>query len=661
VSRLFADRRRVLRLAALAFLVAWPWFGLPTSLLGNANTAGVYFLGGVSVVMLTGWVGQVSLAQASFVGIAAYVTAMATRGLDLPFPFNLFVGMLGAGVAAALLGLVALRVRGLYLAVATLIFAWVTDAYLFSASWMGGTGGSTSAPVRRIGTEGGFPYVDFGNRRTFYYLVLATCAMAVFALVNVRDSKVGRAFFAVRGSEIAAASFGVDVIATKLIAFAGAGMVAGLAGGLLMVHQGSAVADQFNLTASLFYLSIAVVGGLASIGGAVAASLVFAALNELFYRVEALAGYLDVVSALLLAAVLLAYPGGLAAFGRTLQLHWRRSWPGIEAEIRRRGTDLWQRVPEDVRRRAEELVRRRRRPPAPVPTAPEVVAGPIAALSGSPNGTRRRRRAGSRTDAPVVLEAHGVTVEFGGLLAVDDVSLQVREGEIVGLIGPNGAGKTTLFNAISGLNQPTAGTVAIRGEDAGAKRVHERARLGLARTFQVIQLFPQLDVFDNVLVGTHLQSNDNVLSRLVLTKGAIEAELEAVARVREVVTMLGLWDIRHHTVAGLPFGTLRMVELARALATGAKLVMLDEPASGLDNRETDRLSGILRAIRSDFGVSLLVIEHDVRMVTALTDYMYVIDRGRLIAEGTPAQIQTNETVIAAYLGTSAAAPVEVMA
>ena len=657
MSRVFGDRRRLLRLGTLAFLVAWPWFGLPTSLLGNANTAGVYFLGGVSVVMLTGWVGQVSLAQASFVGVSAYITAMVTRGLELPFPFNLAVGILAAGAAAVLLGLVALRVRGLYLAVATLIFAWVTDAYLFTVSWMGGTGGSTSAPVRTVGTEGNFPFVDFGNRRTFYYLVLATCAMAVFALVNVRDSKIGRAFFAVRGSEVAAASFGIDVVRTKLVAFAGAGMVAGLAGSLLMVHQGSAVADQFDLTASLFYLSIAVVGGLASVGGAVAASIVFAALNELFYRVEALAGYLDVVSALLLAVVLLAYPGGLAAFGHTLRQQWRRHWPRVEAELRPRLAKLWERLPEDVRARVLRVVRRGRGEPV-VETTATTRATPITLDAIARNGTgRRRRRSAGRIDTASVLRAEHVTVQFGGLRAVDDVSLEVREGEIVGLIGPNGAGKTTLFNAVSGLNQPTSGTVAIQGQDVTGEKVHERAAHGLARTFQVIQLFPQLDVFDNLLVGTHLQSNDNVLSRVVLTKGAIEAELAAVRRVRDVVDLLGLHDVRHHAVAGLPFGTLRMVELARAVVTGAKVIMLDEPASGLDNRETDRLSDILRSIRADFGVSLLVIEHDVRMVTALTDYMYVIDRGRLIAEGTPAEIQRNETVIAAYLGTTTTAEV----
>jgi branched-chain amino acid transport system ATP-binding protein len=164
-------------------------------------------------------------------------------------------------------------------------------------------------------------------------------------------------------------------------------------------------------------------------------------------------------------------------------------------------------------------------------------------------------------------------------------------------------------------------------------------------------------VFDNLLVGTQLQSRPGMLSRLVLTRGAIEAELLAVERVEEVVELLGLGPVRREPVSGLPFGILRMVELARALVTGAPLVMLDEPASGLDNAETDRLSELLRTVRSDFGVSLLVIEHDVRMVTGLTDYMYVIDRGRLIAQGTPEQVQRDEEVIAAYLGSSTMEPV----
>jgi ABC-type branched-subunit amino acid transport system ATPase component/ABC-type branched-subunit amino acid transport system permease subunit len=616
------DRGRAARLVALALIVAWPWLPLPSSFVGNANTAGLFFLPALSVVVLTGWVGQISLAQASFVGIGAYLAAMATRDFGIGFPFNVPVGALAAALAAAVLGIVALRVRGLFLAVATLIFAWATDSYLFTARWMGGVGRSTSADVSAVGRPGQLPYFDFTDRKTFYYVVVATCALAVFAVLNLRDSRIGRAFFAVRGSEIAAASFGIDVVRTKLVAFALSGFIAGLAGSLIIVSQGSVAADQFDLTRSLFYLSVAVVGGLSSVSGAVPAALIFAGLDEVFFRVDALAGYLDVVSALLLAVVLLGYPGGLAALGRRM------------TSVVRTFT---------ARRRGGETAGK-----------PAAVVELETRLAPSSNGhrSRRGRRPKRRVDAPPVLRAGNVTVRFGGLTAVDDVSLEVRKGEIVGLIGPNGAGKTTMFNAVSGLNQPATGTVHLHGADMTGKAVHERAAAGLARTFQVLQLFPQLDVLDNVLVGTYLHSRAGVLSNIVLTQRAITADLDALTRAREVIAMLDLGEVARHPVAGLPFGTLRMVELARALATGAPLVMLDEPASGLDNAETDRLSRILHTVRDELGVSLLVIEHDVRMVTALTEYMYVLDQGRLIAEGTPAEIQRDEAVIAAYLGSS---------
>jgi ABC-type branched-subunit amino acid transport system ATPase component/ABC-type branched-subunit amino acid transport system permease subunit len=678
--------RRVGALLVVAFLVAWPWFSLPTSLLGNANTAGIYLLVAVSLVLLTGWVGQISLAQASFVGIGAYVAAMATRS-HVGFPLNVILGSVAAGAAAAVLGLVALRVRGLYLAVATLIFAWAADSYLFTATWMGGTGGSTSAPVGTIGRPHTFPYVDFGDRRTFYYVTLATCAAAVFALLNLRDSKVGRAFFAVRGSEIAAASFGIDVVRTKLVAFACAGTIAGLAGCLLVVQQGSVVADQFNLTASLFYLSIAVVGGLASLEGAVAASVLFAGLNELFFRVQALSGYLDVVSAGLLAGVLLLYPGGLAALGAAVRMAVRHfTTPvtrGVGRMIRASVRPIFP-VGRVVARGGRGVAARmgagaarvrwpasvRARLPGPFHTVDDGAGltvldepdgpGDEVFAPVSTNGHRSPvLGADGRVQTRPVLAADGITVQFGGLTAVDGVSLEVREGEIVGLIGPNGAGKTTLFNAISGLNRPTKGTVSLHGTDVTNRPVHARAAAGLARTFQVLQLFPQLDVFENLLVGTHLHSGTGTLSRLVLTKGAVRAELDASNRVEEVLDMLELHQYARRSISGLPFGVLRMVELARALVTGAPLIMLDEPASGLDNAETDRLSEILVRVRSRFGVSMLVIEHDVRMVTALTDYMYVIDRGRPIAQGTPAQIQEDPVVIAAYLGTPASEKEEV--
>jgi len=265
-----------------------------------------------------------------------------------------------------------------------------------------------------------------------------------------------------------------------------------------------------------------------------------------------------------------------------------------------------------------------------------------------------------RLDRDPVLLAHDITVQFGGLTAVDTASLEVRKGEIVGLIGPNGAGKTTLFNAISGLNSPTKGIVQLFGQDITKLPVHRRAAAGMGRTFQLIQLFPELTVLDNLLVGTHVRNPSRFGSHLFATGSAISGEQSSRKRVAQVVELLGLSDVADQPVTGLPFGVLRLVEVARALVTGAPFVMLDEPASGLDNTETDKLSDLLLWVRQTLGISLLLIEHDVRMVTALCDYIYVLDRGKMIADGDAVDIRNDPAVKAAYFGASTddeAAPV----
>jgi len=261
-----------------------------------------------------------------------------------------------------------------------------------------------------------------------------------------------------------------------------------------------------------------------------------------------------------------------------------------------------------------------------------------------------------RSDRVPLLEAEDVVVRFGGLTAVDNVSLSVRQHEIVGLIGPNGAGKTTTFNAIAGLNSPAAGTIRIFGEDATRYPVHVRAQMGVGRTFQLIQLFPELTVFDNLLVGTHIHNATGLFSHLVLTANAITAERDAYERVGLVIDLLGLGHVADRPVAGLPFGVLRQVEIARALVTGAPLLMLDEPASGLDNTETDEVMQLLRYVRAELGVSVLLIEHDVRMVVSVCDYIYVVNQGKPLAEGTPGRIQRDPEVIAAYLGQAHSEP-----
>jgi ABC-type branched-subunit amino acid transport system ATPase component/ABC-type branched-subunit amino acid transport system permease subunit len=656
-----ARTRRYASLAVVGVgLVAWPFLGAPFSLIGDAIQACQILIVTVSLVLLIGWVGQISLAQAAFVGVGAFSTGVLSRSLHLPFPVSLLAaGAISAAVAAGV-GVIALRVRGLYLAVATLIFGWMADEYLFRSAWFAGIGGSSIISASRIGRPGAVPYFNLSDRRTFYYVALAVAIGALYAAANLRDSRTGRAFFAVRGSEIAAASLGIDVRRYKLLAFAISGFLAGAAGNLFIIGQRTATPAQFGFNLSLFYLAVAVVGGLSSLGGAVAASILFAALSEIFYRVRAFAGWLEVVSAVLLAVVLLAYPGGLAAVPGSLRRPLARlrnllappmRWmAAIVAPV----TVLFSRGSRAVIRRVQARLPDRSITDAElrmrfVPVAPlamdSVLATPLVARGPLAQPRQARRP---------ILEVENITVQFGGLIAVGGVSLSVREGEIVGLIGPNGAGKTTTFNAISGLNEPTSGTVKLFGQDVTDQPVHKRAAMGVARTFQVIQLFNQLTVFDNLLVATHGRGEGGIRDHLFVTRRCLDEEYDARMHVREVIVAMGLEEISDRRVAGLPFGVLRLIELARAVVTGAPLIMLDEPASGLDNAETDRFAERLFSLRSEMGVSMLLIEHDIRLVTNVSDYMYVIDRGRPLAEGEPRDVGSNDAVIAAYLGTAVA-------
>jgi branched-chain amino acid transport system ATP-binding protein len=514
---------------------------------------------------------------------------------------------------------------------------------------------------------------------------------------------------------VAAASLGINVVRFKLLGFACAGALAGLAGAVTLTGTQTASPDQFNFMHSLNFLAIVVVGGLRSLGGAVASSLLFALLiGELFVRSPKLADFLDIISGGLLLAVLLFFRGGLGAVPERLALLGTRLGPKAE----RVREVLWprrQRVAamddENQRRPARGPVRLRiarlasvarpvpigissrfrgpGRPRAPKPRAGRPIdvgriadrlasggakasAVPIRLRPVTSNGHNARvdvatllREAENQAEVageegldgrrlPVLLSADHITVRFGGLTAVNDAALQVGAGEIVGLIGPNGAGKTTLFNAILGLNSPSAGTVHLFGHDVTTWDVHQRAALGVGRTFQVLQLFGDLTVFDNLLVATHLHNRTGVFGGLFVTPGARRHERNARSRVRDVLRLMDLEHVAHRKVGGLPFGVLRLVEVARTLVTGAQLVCFDEPASGLDSTETERLIDWFRFLRQ-IGITLLVIEHDVSMVVRLCDHIYVLDQGRLLAAGTPARIQRDPAVIASYLG----APLEV--
>ncbi len=249
-----------------------------------------------------------------------------------------------------------------------------------------------------------------------------------------------------------------------------------------------------------------------------------------------------------------------------------------------------------------------------------------------------------------LLEVHGLCVRFRGLVALDGVSLSVSRGEVVGLIGPNGAGKTTLFNAVTGLQRAESGRILVDGVDAGAMPADRRARLGIGRTFQTPQLINGLSAYENILLGCQARMRHGLFADGLRLRSSYRDEVLARREVDDVVDFLGLGEHAHRGVDSLPLGVRRLVEIARALCTRPKLLLLDEAASGIGGDESGRLGELFRRIRREYDLSMLVVEHDVDFVLGLCDYVYVLDFGRMIARGTPDVVRSNPDVVTAYLG-----------
>lgn len=652
LGELASAKRPLIILGSLLFIV-FPFLPfVDFSLVQNLNTGAANALLAASLVILIGWVGQISLGHAALYGVGAYATGWIAQGFGIPFPLSLpIAGLVSAGVAV-FLGVVAVRVRGLFLAVATLIFSWMGSEFLFRQGWFVRYGQIDDVPIGQPGT---LPSFDFTNPRVLFYVAWSIVAIGLIAAANLRDSKTGRAFFSVQGSEMAAASLGIDVAKYKLLAFGLSGFLAGAAGSLRMSDLRNVTPDAFAFNYSLLFVAFAVVGGLRSLGGAVAAGVVFALLDVLFLKFSIFSGYLEVVSAALLGVVLLAYPGGLAGLGNQFsQFLGRQAWFMRPLKAADRGIDTFLSDITWTRRRLRSKMQEHRERAA-FDEIPLVALAPNATAANGHHDVleieapRAISLPPNREDRPIIVSSEAVTVRFGGLTAVSDVSMQVRENEIVGLIGPNGAGKTVSFNSIAGIVTPTEGRIMLRGEDVTHAPVHIRAQLGIARTFQALQLFPGLSIFDNLMVATHMENTTGFLSHASASGPALVSEAAARSKVREIVALLGLGEVTDRYPGDLPFGTLRLVEVARAMVTGLDFIMLDEAASGLDDTETERLIQAFLKVR-DAGKTLLVIEHDVKMIMRICDYVYVLDRGQLIAQGPPSAVQRDPAVIAAYLG-----------
>ena len=567
----------------------------------------VYLIIALSVTVITGWGGQLSLGQFGFVALGSYLTIYYAN--DLTYLVALPIGVAWGVIAAVIVGVPALRVKGLYLAVVTLGFGLaIRSWFIVGEKFAPGGGGSAQLNVdRNEGFRLLFWTVKGKNFDGVYYFVLLMALVSCLLVWRIRRTGIGRSIIATRDNETASSAYTVAPNRAKLLAFAVSGGLAALAGGLLPLVARNAQFKVdgllFDFDESLRIVSVAVVGGIGSITGAVLGTLLIIAVPLFFDGTKQVELFASGFGMLI---VLLYFPSGLISIvhaARDNLLNW----------IARRSN--W--------------------------TPPVRKEGAVVASLGSGEKV-------VTSGAPLITK--GLFVALGGRTIVNDVSLEVRSGEVVGLIGTNGAGKTTIVNAVSGF-VPSSGIIELFGQDVSKMPAYKRARLGQGRAFQNARLFSSLTVRETLMVALESRQRSILIPSILALPPSPKHEGRKRREADEIISYLGLGRYADSLMGELSTGTRRIVELGSLIALDSKLMLLDEPTAGVAQRETEAFGPLIRMIKEELGASILIIEHDMPMVMSISDRIYCLEAGHVIAEGTPESIRSNPAVIASYLGT----------
>jgi ABC-type branched-subunit amino acid transport system ATPase component/ABC-type branched-subunit amino acid transport system permease subunit len=551
----------------------------------------------VSLNLVTGFMGQLSLGQAAFMGIGAYTSALLAKNFALPFLVTAPAALVLSALFGAALALPAIKLSGSYLAIVTLGFSEILR--LVELNWVGltrGPMGVTGIPRPNIL---GFPV---RSGASYYYLALVLLVFSCFIVRNLLQSRYGRGIVAVREDVVAAEAMGEDVIKHKLLAFSISAGLAGMMGAYYAHYMRFIDPTAFNFDQSAGILSMVILGGSGSLPGSIVGAVLITLVPEALRRFTEVRLMLY---GLVLAGVVIVKPSGLMSdltLSRIL---------GIEKHYAQLG----------------------------LPASLETIQ---AVLLGQQKGNMQEGARGTE------LELLSVTQRFGGLTAVSEASLEVRFNEIVGLIGPNGAGKSTIFNVITGICAPTQGKVVFRGNDMTRKAVYRRAKAGMGRTFQNIRLFPALSALDNVRIGYNVKEGPVFLGALLRLPGWRRAEARTTGVCMQLLAFAGLAERADDRADSLPYGSQRKLEIVRAMAVGSFL-LLDEPAAGMNEQETRDLMDFIARLKG-MGFTIFLIEHDMKLVMKICERIYVQNHGVIIAQGSPEDVRRNRQVIDAYLG-----------
>src|SRR5690625_232956 len=569
--------------------------GYYSRILASAGLAIIVVLG---LNLLTGLAGQLSLGHAGFYALGAYTTAILSIRAELPIPLSMVIGIAISALFGVLLAIPALRVAGPYLAMVTLAFGIIVHSIAVNFPKL--TGGAAGIfPVPKLHIFGYILSVDELNS-----IICDLASIGFYSVGTFINSRWGRALRAISGNQIAAASAGIPIVHGKRLAFVLSAALAGMAGTIYAGLDSFVSPAPFHFEASILFLTMLMVGGIGTLWGPVIGVVIMTVLDR------ALSDMTEIrlgIYALAMLLIIRFVPGGIVG-------------------IVKRG----------IRRALPNLHRS------------HTVA--FGSKEGSTAFEHRPESSHAKSKVSVKLQVDNITRRFGELVAIKDVSMTVKTGAIQAIVGPNGAGKTSLFNIISGIDHPNKGVVCLDEKEITHLQAHKVAEAGVARTFQNLALFDDLTVLENVLIGSHLRSNQNFINSLL---GLRKTRREERDLTRKALDLLTFVDMRDHagTLAGdLPQGLRRHLELARALAAEPQLLLLDEPAAGLNDTDAEHLGDLITKIGKT-GVTVILIEHHMNLVMAVSDHVIVLDNGQVIAEGTPQEVQSHERVITAYLGT----------